>query len=78
MAQKIDVAAIVVNNYTTQEIVNFLLNMHLVGHSYMTKAIQEQNLGYIGKAESCYAQAEAVLKALDQKLNGQKTPTVVK
>ena len=76
MAQ-LTVHELAVREYSTEEVIQGVLNIHKLAGMTLSSALKEQNLGYAGEARQEYYQAEQLLKALDEKLNGKKSATVV-
>lgn len=76
MAQ-VDVNKIIINDYSTDEVLKTIVSLHATGKAQLMKSITEQNLGWAGAAMQSYAQAESLAKALSEKLNGKKQATVV-
>lgn len=72
-----DAAKYTVQHFSTEEIIASVVSLLKGGRKTMTRGIMEQNIGYAGMASADYYQAEKILEALDQKLNGKKEATVV-
>lgn len=74
---KINSSKLIVDNYSTEEVIRYTSILLQTGDAIMAKAISGQNLAYAGSAGMTYTQATAILDALDEKLNGKKQATVV-
>lgn len=70
-------AKIIVSEYSIEEVLESIFELHTIGKQWLTKAVKEQNIGYAGMAVQAYNQAESLARALHEKLNGKKQHTVV-
>lgn len=74
---KIEMAKLVVDKYSTNEIIEFLANEIPKIRYTAEEGMAQQNLALIGVTMGNYAKVEAILYHLNEKLNGKKEPTVV-
>lgn len=74
---KIDLCDLAIKDFSTEEVISYIVALNKVARISINKGIIEQNLGLAGQASSIYSQSEALIEALDQKLNGKKEKTVV-
>lgn len=75
--KKIDFGEIVNNNFSTDEVIEWLASASMSLASDLATAAVEQNIGKAGACSTAAMTIASVSKALNEKVNGKKTPTVL-
>lgn len=75
--KKIDIGKLVNNNYSRDEVIEWLSSTLGEITFNMAKAVDEEHLGTIGMNVSYLSQCALVAKALNEKVNGKKPGTVI-
>lgn len=74
---KIDVSKLVVDNYSTEEIIDFLSKQAKIVSAALSAALEGGNLAAAGCQTANILILSRILQLLDEKLNGKKEATVV-
>lgn len=74
---KINSAKLVVDNHSTEEVVEYLTEAMKLNRSCSTDAVLNQNVAQMGVSLCNIQYIESILVALNEKLNGKKEKTVV-
>lgn len=66
-----------VKEYSDDEVINSVFNIMKMGDTMLSKAVDDQNIGYAGEARQIYLQGFRLLQHLQEKKNGKNPRTVV-
>ena len=75
--KKINIGKLVNENYSTDEVIEWLAGILTEVAGELSKAVEQENLGSVGVCLAMLSQCTSVAKALNEKVNGKKPTTVL-